>query len=364
MAQGQNMNGIKENSHLQKLLDDSLKKYSDSDFNNSKKIALQLLEESFKSKSPFFSANAYNVMAMNDEAVTDYVSAKEKYIKSKEICLKNNYPELLMLNYNGIGSTWVLENKDYETSNKFYEKSLHLADSLEHVFKHDVIVNIVWNQLDNEKLKSVSSYINELEFITTLDIKKHNYNRTLVSTAYLLLARYYAQIEQFGLADSNFNKATKTLNKLSLYEQLSEIYFYRSRYEEAKGNYKEAYHYLKEHIKNKEIFIGKDLRKNLMLENARYRLTEYERALIDSKRESLLMEDLAQSKTKTAWLYSILSIFLLLVIIMIYRENKIKNRLINTLNKSNKDLKAAKKEAEIAAKIKADFISNICPVLK
>ncbi|MDQ7918616.1 hypothetical protein RBU60_13640 [Mesonia sp. MT50] len=77
MAQGQNMNGIKENSHLQKLLDDSLKKYSDSDFNNSKKIALQLLEESFKSKSPFFSANAYNVMAMNDEAVTDYVSAKE-----------------------------------------------------------------------------------------------------------------------------------------------------------------------------------------------------------------------------------------------------------------------------------------------
>lgn len=352
-------NLFKEDLHLEKLLDESLEKYHNSDFNNSKKIALQLLEESFKNDYFYFSAYAYNILAMNDEAVTDYASAKEKYHKSKEICLENNFSYLLMLNYNGIGSSLVLDNEDYEGSELFYKKALHIADSLNDPFKYDIIVNITWNHLDNMKAPKVIDYIDDLRFITTLDKEKHDHNRTLVSTAYLLLARYYGQTEQFFLADSNFAEAIDVLNGQALHEQLSEIYFYKSSYEKARGNHEEAYEYLTQYINNKDSFIDKDLRKRLMVENARYKLNEYERALVISNREKILMEDLAQSKTRTSWLYFVLSVFLLVVIIIIYRENKIKNKLIITLNKSNKEIKKAKKEAEIAAEIKADFISNI-----
>ncbi|MDT0294234.1 ATP-binding protein [Mesonia ostreae] len=352
-------NVFQEIPHLQKLLDDSIEEYYDYDFNTSRKLALRLLKESFDTKHAYYSANAYSLMAMNDEAIRDYPSAKEKYIKSNMICLENNFAELLMFNYNGIGSTIVLENQDYEKSESFYKKALHIADSLRDPFKYDIIVNIAWNRLDNKQAKKVTRYEEDLKFSTTINVEKHTHNRTLVSTSHLLLARYYGQMQKFALADSNFRKAIEVLNEQPLYEQLSEIYLYKSNYEKARRNYEKSYEYLNYHIKNKEKFIDEDIRKRLMIENARYKLNEYERALVMSNREKVLMEDLAESKTRTVWLYFVISFILCVVILIIFRKNKVKNKLIRTLNISNEEIKKAKKEAEIAAEIKAEFISNI-----
>lgn len=349
----------KKNINLEKLLNESIDKYYLSDFSGSKKTALNLLEKSYKHNHVYYTANAYNMMAMNDEAVTDYSSAKEKYIKSKEICLEHSFPRLLMFNYNGLGSTMVLGENDYEKSENFYRKALKIADSLNDPFKHDIIVNIVWNSLDNNQPHKVTSYLDNLKLVTTLDKEKNEHYRTLVSTAYLLMGIYDAHREEYVLSDLNFEKSVDVLEGLPLHEQLSEIYEYKSEIEEDRGDYKKAFAYLKKHIKSRDSFINKDIKKRLMVQNANYELSEYERALMISKREQRLLKDLSESKSKTAWLYSILSVSLLVVVIIIYRENKIKNKLIVSLNKNNLALQEAKKEAEIAAKAKSDFVSNI-----
>lgn len=347
-------------SHLEELEKASLTKYDNLNFTDSKKIALQLLEESYKEKATYYTASAYNLLALNDEAVENYSSAKEKYTKSKDLSQLYNYPTLLMVNYNGLGNVWVLEEKNYEVSEIYYKKALHIADSLNHSFKSDVLINIVWNRLDNNQPQRVTGYIDELKIISkNVDKKFNEYNRTLISTAHLLLARYYAQTDQLELAEVNFDKSIEVLEAHPLYEQLSEIYLYRSNYEKSIGKFDKAFLYLEKHISNKDNFINEDLKKRLALENARYDLKEYERALVSSKREKVLMQDLAASKTRTSWLYAVLSLFLFAILLLIYRENKIKNKLIINLNKSNKELKKAKKDADIAAEAKSQFISNI-----
>lgn len=347
-------------SQLEELEKASLAKYDISNFTDSKKIALQLLEESYKEQATYYTASAYNLLALNDEAVENYSSAKEKYTKSKDLSLLHNYPRLLMVNYNGLGNVWVLEEKNYKVSEIYYKKALHIADSLNHSFKNDVLINIVWNRLDNNQPQKTADYIGELKKITTnVDKEFSSYNSTLISSAYLLLARYYAQINQHELAEVNFDKSIEVLETHPLYEQLSEIYLYRSSYEKSIGKFDKAFFYLEKHISNKNNFINEDLKKRLAVENARYDLKEYERALVSSKREKVLMQDLAKSKSRTSWLYAIISIFLFAILLLIYRENKIKNKLIITLNKRNKQLKKAKKDAEIAAEAKSQFISNI-----
>jgi len=354
------VNLTKEKRHLDEMYISSLDSYNAYNFKKSKKTALQLLEQSYAENSTYYTAIAYNLLGLNDEAVEDFTSAKEKYTKSKEISIRHNYAQLLMYNYNGLGSVWVLKNKNFETSEKFYKKALHIADSLNHTFKYDIIVNIVWNRLDNHEPQKISKHLDDLFYITTsLDKQKDVHERTLISTAYLLLARYYAQTDHLEMAEINFDKSIEVLDKMPLYEQLSEIHFYRSTYEAHLKNYENAYSYLNKHIENKAKFVDQNLKKRLVIENVRYGLDEYERALVVSEREKVLMQDLANSKSKSSWLYSILSIILLAVLIFIYRENKVKNKLIKNLNTNNRKLKKAKKQAEIAAEVKSQFISNI-----
>lgn len=343
---------------LRKILDNAYDYFDETNIKESVKIGRHLLDLAHEAKDDLYIAEAYYLLGLNDETSRNYKEAEKKYLQALERVEKVKDSSFLVLLYNGLGNVAAINDGDYKESEIYYQKGLRISQKINDPYRIALIANLCWNYLDNNKPNKLKPYIGELN--TYLENPRKDFNKFhFIANINHILGRYYSQLKQYGLAEAYFEKSIEVSQEHQMWTELKNVYEYRSVSYEEQGRYPEAIADLRKYIEYKEKYLNEHNLEQLKKEEARLDLQEYQRALKNVQRERELLSSVAETKNKLLWVYSIGFIILLIFFFFIFRENKAKKKLINKLNIKNEELQEAKKEAETAAEIKKQFISNV-----
>ena len=356
-----------------KVSSDSLELYlnkaydynTEADFVKSVQLGRKLLEKAYQQNDSTFIAEAYYLLGFNDETVQDYDGAKEKYLKALEIAehLKNS--DLIIDIYNELGNLYSQNDKKFEESEKYYLKALELSKKLQRPTIY-FYINLSWNYLERNLISKASNYIPYLRDYLEQEILDLSEDNNIINKAniYFVLGWYEGEIGNTKLGLNYLDKAIEITTKNKLYEEASEAYKQKAQLLKANGEEEQAYDSLEKHVEYYTKLLNKKTLEKLQSEQVKYEVNEYERALANSQKEEELAKSAAASKNKLNILFIVLCCILIISMVIIYKAYQNKKQLNKNLNESNEELIKAKKEAEIAAEVKASFISNISHELR
>ncbi|WP_292248623.1 response regulator, partial [Mesonia sp.] len=248
-----------------------------------------------------------------------------------------------------------------------YHKALHISNVInDNTNNQDIILNICWNFLDENKYEKVTPYLNSLLSFQPKENQKDFSlgDYVFISDLNFVIGRYYGEIGEYKLAHEHFEKAISIAENNDLYEELNQAAKANAKYYQKEGDFESALSNTQKYIISKERLLDKNLLQKLQVEKAKYSVNEYERALEVSEKEKKLADSIASSKNKLSWLYLVVCVILAIFLVIIFLSNRKRKKLIKSLNHKNKQLVKAQKEAEEAADIKANFISNVSHELR
>lgn len=336
-----------------------------SDYLNAIVSGKKLLELSYKQNDSSYIAEAYYVLGYIDEVIEEYEQAEEKYNKALEIIEKKQDSVFLVDIYNGLANVASLQGRR-KKSDALYHKALYITELLENKSDRDIILNICWNYLDDDKYEKVNKYLATLKsyLLENYDEDLTKNQIVFYSDLHFVLGRYYGESKNYELAHENLDLAISLAERKNLYEELSQALEFKAKYLREQERFEEALNFTHRYLKSKQKKLDEDLLKKLQVEQVKYGVNEYERALKASEKEKELVASIASSKSKLSWLYLILSVILGISLIVIILASFRRKKLIKSLNQKNSQLVQAQKDAEKAAEIKANFISNISHELR
>lgn len=352
---------------LRSYLKEAYVQYGHLDYLNAIVKGKKILELSYQQNDSIYISEAYYLLGLIDETIENYEQAEEKYENALEIALLRKDSLFLIDIYNGLANVASLQKK-HKKSEALYHKSLYLSEIFENDFRKDVLLNICWNYLDEGNHQKVKKYIANLNsnVLPNYDQRQDlSLDETIFySDLHFVLGRYYGDYGKYELAHQNLDLAISLAENKNLHEEESQALKFKAKYLKNQDKFEEALDCTEKYIKSREKKIDEDLLKKLQAEQVKYGVNEYERALKTSEKEKKLAASVAESNSKLSWLYLILSVILgvsLIVFIVAFSRRK---KLIESLNQKNKQLIQAQREAEVAAEIKANFISNISHELR
>ncbi|WP_121665350.1 tetratricopeptide repeat-containing hybrid sensor histidine kinase/response regulator [Mesonia aquimarina] len=343
---------------LRKTLDKAYTDYNKNDLKESVKKGMLLLDMAHRVNNDLYIAEAYYLLALNDETTRSYKQAEAKYKKALSRVEKIQDSTFLVLLYNGLGNVAAINDGNFKDSEIYYQKGLRISKAINDPSRIALLANLCWNYLDLNKTNKVSPYIDDFNEFLKKPTQDAN-TRHFIANINHILGRYYSQLKKYELSEKYFNDAIIISEKNEMWTELKNAYEYRSQSYEDQGKYKKAIADLRKYSFYKEKYLNESSLEQLKKEEARLDVQEYQRALKTAEREKTLMASVAETKNKLLWVYGVALISLLLFFGLIFKENQAKKRLITTLNFKNEELKKAKKEAEIAAETKKQFIANI-----
>ncbi len=246
-----------------------------------------------------------------------------------------------------------------------YDKGIDYAkDALEILYKHSQTINrnlfwYVFNNLginlddNNQSLKAIEMHLRALPYANNASDSSYTYNN--LGNTYKKLKKYPEAEKHFKLSllkstdyedkyhhasifgnmveierlQKNFNNAYYYLDSALYYarqsgspEKLLDIYYYSYHLNKESGNFKEANHYLHEHLNLKDSFFTAEKNKVVLQYQTKYETEKKEQALTQTKL-NLTKSELA-SKQKSYWMLILFFGFVLVVMLLIVQRSKSK----------------------------------------
>ncbi|MFA9188454.1 response regulator [Flavobacterium magnesitis] len=321
------------------------------------RVALHL---AFKVNNDLLVAKNYNIIAGNYEELNEFKRAIFYYNKALVYATKADNNTIKHWLYNNLGNVYCFDEKQFDKGLFYYQKCLKYSKK-EGDFKQIYMtsLNLTWAYFYAKDFKKGKIY---LDFIN----KKYKGldNESDLAIISMLNGMYYNDLKNFEKAKSYFLKAI-SLGKLkkdksdysSVLEEYSKFLFHS-------GNYKEAYenmilfHKIVDEIEHK-IKLNRAYIAGTNLE-----IDEYKRKIDEIELENNLQAQLLE-KTKIISVLLIISlIILLLLIYSLYRNYNFKKVKNLELIQKNQELVLAKEKAEVASKLKSQFVSTITHELR
>ncbi|SFU71882.1 His Kinase A (phospho-acceptor) domain-containing protein [Pustulibacterium marinum] len=340
--------------------------YDKGNYKKSVKEGRELLRVAYELNNLEYIGEAYYLLGLNDETIEEYGRAKEKYLKALSIAEKRNDSIFILDIYNGLGNIASLRDNDFEKSEEYYLKGLEIGKAINDPYKMSFIINICWDYLENEQTQKVLPYLSDLyAYSNENDLKELSIDEAKsFSNVNYILGRYLGEKSNFSKAHYYLNKSITTAKQSSNYEELSDAYLADSKVFEKQKKIDSAYLQLMNHNKFYKLFLDKNMLNKLQVEEVKFNIEEYERALELSQKEQQFSESIATNRSKLNRVYLIIAILLLILVFVVLHQNSRRKKLIENLNKKNKALKLAEKKAAIAAEAKSNFVSNISHELR
>ncbi len=356
----------KEKDSLKVLLNEAYDLYDEGAYGKSVAKGRELLSKAYEENNQIYVAEAYYFLGINDETTEKYDKAKEKYLKALAIAEAKKDTNFILNIYNGLGNIAALQDKDKVTAESYYLKGIAIANQTNDPIKMMFIINICWDYLDEKHSEKVTPYLKELyDYVSDHENNLGNDEEDLVlSSVYFILGRYKGQHQEYDLAHSYLKKSIDLSGSYKRYEMMSDAAFADAEFYKTQNKLDSAYIQLLNYNDYYKKNMNEDMLQNLQAEEAKFNVDEYERALELSEKENELVEERAHNQKILLRVYIVISGILLGFIFMFYRQNVKKKKLIIDLNKKNKELEKAKKEAAIAAEAKTNFVSNVSHELR
>lgn len=330
------------------------------DYNSAIETSLKLIDLA-SGKNDVESLNhGYNILGITYEVLEDSVRAKENYQKALEYAEATQNDTLIWYAYNNLGNIYSANEKTVDKGLTFYQKAIEIANKLEQ--KAEVltpIINIGWTHLENRDYDKAFPYLVEAEEI--LETEKDTVS---LANLQILFGMYFAGKEEYRKAQDYFEEAIALVEKDSLLPEASFAFEEYAKMLFKSGNFEQAYVALEKHQKLKQELFQEE--KNLQREAVygRFETEEYKKDLVAVQREKQYKEKLL-AKTRQISMIMVISIAVMFIfLILLFRNNRIRQGLIAELRDKNDKFLAAKEEAEKLSQLKTRFFSTVSHELR
>jgi len=318
------------------------------------------LHKAFEIDNPYLVAKSYNIIAGNYEELNEFKKAIFYYKKGLVYANKAENDTIKYWLYNNLGNVYCFEEKQFDKGLYYYQTSLKYSEreaDLKQIYMTKL--NLAWAYFDAKDFQKGKIY---LDFINKKQPNIDDKSDLVIIN--MLNGMYYNHLANFKKAESYFKKAI-ALGKLKTDQ--SDYSFALDEYTQFlfnSGNYRAAYENLALYHKIRSEIEGAAQLKKANIIGANLEIDEYKRKIDEIELKNNFQTQVLE-KTKTISVLLIISLItLLLLIYSLYRNynfKKIKNK---ELTQKNKELIVAKEKAEVASKLKSQFVSTITHELR
>jgi signal transduction histidine kinase len=239
-------------------------------------------------------------LAYNNKALQVFISLKAKkniadtYVNIGNCYFDDYQPQKALLNYN---------------------KALKISEEI----KDSKTIAKLYNNIGSVYINDLQDTIKGVNYLLdALKIKKQANNQNDLIIQYNNIATVYMDMKKFDLAQSYNDEAFKLAEKSRNLEELLHIYETYSLINSSQKDYKKAYDYHKLYTKTKDSLLNIDNLKAVEEINTKYQTAEKEKQLLQKEAET-------KKKTTTIIILSLLAVFISIVGLLIYRQQRLKN---------------------------------------
>lgn len=327
------------------------------------RISKEALDEAHQLKNHQLMAKAYNIIGLNFDEFSEPKTAIIYFEKALDHALLTENDTLQEWIYNNLGSTYTYRKIDLKKGIDYYKKGLLFAKKIK---DND---EVAYTQLN-----IASAYINSQDYkngIKYLDnCRSYIENSDLIEakiSLYTNYGNYFSIANKNKEADSYYTKAitlSKENNSGLIDSNIAEVYLDYSNFLFKIHQNVKAQYYLNLHKNLKEKIYSKEKIDNIKSIVNEIQFDEYERQIeqIENENQKHLI-DLSQSRTIDI-LFGVVILVLLLLVISLFRNNRLRDKTNKILKTTNEELLIAKEKAETATQLKTQFVSTITHELR
>jgi len=327
-------------------------------YNKSLSILYRLLDEIDSSRYPQNYANVlYGIGLMNDEQLEDHKVALSFYKRTNIIFDLLDNKSLRPKIYHAMGDAFRFLG-EYDSSLYYMEKSAALWE----------------NNNDENKEGLVIVYLALCETLCELD--KYKQSKFLLNKIYNIQKRqllsayakgYLTMVE--GIIFSGLRDYKKAISAFKKAEQYGlEVKYSRGViliYEEliptlvASGDFKEAYHYQKKYTDLQEGLLGLEKANAVKTAEVKFDTEKNKKEIIALKQQQQI--DALEMGKKNSWIFSLSigTLFLMAIILLVYRQSKTKAKNFTQLQEKNKKIETLMRELHHRVKNNLQVISSL-----
>lgn len=345
---------------IQELIDISNDLTFEFKIKESLEYAIKAANYAHKLDNDYYKGHAYYMMGYNYSVLVDHKSAEKSYRNALEYATKAKDSVLMLWSYNGLGSVYSDGYNNLETSLVFYNKAKDLGKILEMDEEYMTpVINLAWTYIDIKEPDKAYPYLLEAEQLVTKTRDLRGYCEVMY-----LQGRYHFQKGELDIAKNKFNDCLETAKQHDILADLSYVFESRAELFQKIGKMDSAYYDLQAYQNYKDKLYDKEKLKQIEVAKISFGVDEYERQLNVAKAEKEYQEGITRNN-KIINIISIVGLITLLgIIVFVYREYRIKEKLNNALKTKNEQLVEAKLEAEKLAQAKSQFVSTISHELR
>lgn len=330
------------------------------DYNSAIETSLKLIDLASGKNDVENLNHGYNILGITYEVLEDSIRAKENYQKALEYAEATENDTLIWYAYNNLGNVYSANKETVEKGLAYYQKAIEIANKLEQ--KAEVltpIINIGWTHLENQEYDKAFPYLVEAEEIleTEQDTISH-------ANLQILFGMYFSGKKEYRKAQDYFEEAIALVEKDSLLPEASFAFEEYAKMLFRSGKFQEAYVALEKHqeLKNELFQEEKNLQREAVY--GRFQTEEYKKDLAAVQREKQYKEKLL-AKTRQISMIMVISIAVMSIfLILLFRNNRIRQGLIAELRDKNDKFLSAKEEAERLSQLKTRFFSTVSHELR
>jgi signal transduction histidine kinase/ActR/RegA family two-component response regulator len=336
--------------------------YFDYDFNRSIEHSLELIELASENDDFYHLNHAFNILGVTYERLEDTLRAEENYVKALEFARSSENDTLLWYAYNNLGNIYSSNKKTVAKGLNYYRKAIQVSSRLpESEQTLTPIMNIAWTYLENHDYSHAIPY---LQRAWNLFEKSKEEDLLTKSNLNTLFGMYYSGKEDYELSREYFQVGINVAEKNTLIAEASFAYEEYAKMLFKSGNFNEAYTALDKHqdLRQKILDRDKQLQREAVYE--RFQTEEFKKDLQAAKREQLYKDEVLAKTQQLSVVMVISLIVMFFFLILLFRNNKVRKKLISQLKDKNGELKLAKEEAERLSNLKTRFFSTVSHELR
>jgi two-component system, sensor histidine kinase PdtaS len=278
-------------------------------------------------------------------AQNNYTKALEYYQKGLEIKEELNDKKGIANTYCNMGSLYFLM-KETKTSKSYYDRARKISEEIKD-YKQlaNVLVNIgrICSE-ENNYNEAISKYTVAGLIYQSIDDKRGFGITLLQSGTTLIKAKSYEK----GIAKLNY--CLSIFKKLGVKEEIKETFFALAAACEKMGDFKKANEYYKDFITIKDSLITETSAKNFSDLEAKYRSEAAQNEIDLLKKEKEIQSTKLKRDTLIIYSSVTVTILMLLIALVIYRNNRMKQNANALLLDQNIKISRQKDEKEVLLK--------------
>jgi signal transduction histidine kinase len=356
-------NNSNEINKAKELLNNAGKSFLNLETKKSLDFAQKALVIATKNEDDLMAAKAYNIIGLNFEEFTDYKKAIEYYKKGLDLAIKVNNDTVKGWLNNNLGNVYCYRKIDFKKGIEHYKEGLKYSvlhnDEYEIMFSK---LNIGSAYFAVEDFSNGIQYFNEIK--NYIDKNGDNEAKISLNSNFGL---YYNHLNNDKKAEEYYLKAVQYCeqNEIELIESNAvEVYHDISNFYYKIKNFEKAHYYLLKHDELQDKIYNQERINDVKFGGLQIDKDEINRKIEQIQKEKEIQQEKLEANRIFVILLGVIFFIVLLLLLSLYRNNKIKAKANQDLKIANSDLLIVKEKAEEASQLKTQFISTISHELR